>query len=125
MSITSVKLFSIPVSNQDQAREFYVDKVGFELKNDRLMDPQRRWIEVGPKGAKTSITLVTWFGDMTAGSVKGVVLQSDDLEEDVSMLRQKGIQFEGETQYKTEGLFVTFKDPDGNGLILQQPAFFA
>ena len=91
MGITAVQLFSLPVADQDRARDFYVDVLGFELVADTAMGPGMRWVQVRPPGATTSITLVTWFDTMPAGAAKGTVLETDDLDGDVARLRGLGV----------------------------------
>ena len=44
MTINKVQLFSVPVSDQDRARDFYVDVLGFELLADTEMGPDMRWL---------------------------------------------------------------------------------
>jgi predicted enzyme related to lactoylglutathione lyase len=125
MAITNVQLFSLPVSDQDRARDFYVDVLGLDLLNDEPMGPDMRWVRVAPKGGRTSITLVTWFESMPAGSVKGTVLETDDLDADVAAITARGVRIDGGIQDQPWGRFVTFDDPDGNGIVLQEtvPAF--
>jgi catechol 2,3-dioxygenase-like lactoylglutathione lyase family enzyme len=120
MAITKLQLFSIPVSDQNRSRDFYVDTLGFELVADTDMGPTQRWVQVSPPGAETSITLVTRFDTMKPGSSKGSVIETDDLDHDVRRLRERGVEIEGDIQEAPWGRFVTFDDPDGNGLILQQ-----
>jgi catechol 2,3-dioxygenase-like lactoylglutathione lyase family enzyme len=120
MAITAVQLFSLPVTDQDRARGFYVDVLGFELVNDSEMGPGMRWVQVRPPGAATSVTLVTWFPTMAPGSSKGTVLGTDDLDGELARLRGLGVVIEGDIQEAPWGKFVTFDDPDGNGIILQQ-----
>jgi catechol 2,3-dioxygenase-like lactoylglutathione lyase family enzyme len=122
MSISQVQLFSLPVTDQDRARDFYVDTLGFELVADTAMGPDQRWVQVRPPGPGTSITLVTWFPTMPAGSVKGTVLETDDLDGDVAALRSRGVVIDAGIQEAPWGRFVTFDDPDGNGLVLQATA---
>ena len=107
---------------QDRARDFYVDVLGFDLVRDNPTGPDARWVQVAPKGAQTSITLVTWFPTMPAGSVKGTVLETDDLDGDVAHLTAKGVVIEGGIKEQPWGRFVTFDDPDGNGIVLQETA---
>jgi catechol 2,3-dioxygenase-like lactoylglutathione lyase family enzyme len=116
--ITQVQLFSVPVRDQDRARDFYVDVLGFEVIREAAMGPEQRWAQLAPKGGQTSITLVTWFPSMPAGSVKGTVLETDDLDGDVAALRAKGVPIGG-IHEQPWGRFVTFDDPDGNGIVLQ------
>lgn len=61
---------------------------------------------------------MTWFDTMPPGSLKGLVLESDDLDGDVARLRSHGVS-PSEVQQAPWGRFVTFDDPDGNGIILQ------
>ena len=122
MTITNVQLISLPVTDQERARHFYVDVLGFDLVRDNPMGPGQRWVEVGPKGAQTSITLVTWFPTMEPGSVKGLVLETDDLDADVAALTARGLSIPDGVQQQPWGRFVTFDDPDGNGIVLQATA---
>jgi len=120
MAITHLQLISLPVADQDRSREFYVDVLGFDLVRDNPMGPGQRWVQVAPTGAQTSITLVTWFPTMPPGSAKGIVLETDDLDGDVAALSAGGVTIEGGIQEQPWGRFVTFDDPDGNGIVLQE-----
>ena len=122
MAITQIQLLSLPVADQDRAKAFYVDTLGFELIADNPMPPSGRWVQVAPEHAATSITLVTWFETMPPGSSKGLVLESDDLAGDVKALTERGVKIEGGIQRAPWGDFVTFDDPDGNGIVLQATA---
>ena len=119
MAITHIALISLPVADQDRALAFYCDILGFDLVRDNTMGPGNRWVQVAPKGAQTAITLVTWFPTMIAGSVKGTVYETDDIDADVADLLAKGVVIEGGIQEQPWGRFVTFDDPDGNGIVLQ------
>ena len=122
MSITQIQILSLPVTDQDRSRDFYVGTLGFELVADTPMGPGQRWVQVRAPGASTSITLVTWFPTMPAGAVKGTVLETDELDGDVTALRSRGVVIDAGIQEAPWGRFVTFDDPDGNGLILQATA---
>ena len=119
MTVSHVQLVSIPVTDQDRARDFYVDVLGLTLLEDASMGPSMRWVRVAPRGAQTSMTLVTWFDSMPAGSLRGLVLETDDLEGDAERLRANGVAIEGGVQEAPWGRYVQLTDPDGNGLILQ------
>ena len=122
MGITGVQVLSLPVRDQDLAKAFYVDVLGFELVSDASMGSGMRWVQVRPTGAATSITLVTWFDSMAPGSTKGTVLESDDLDGDLIRLRGSGVEIPGGVETAPWGRYVTFDDPDGNGLVLQETA---
>ena len=119
MSITRVHLFSVPVSDQDRARDFYVSVLGMELVRDMPMGPGQRWVQVRPNGAETSITLVTWFESMPAGSLTGVVLETDDLEAEIARLEALGVDMDAPVRNQAWGSSVVIRDPDGNRLVIQ------
>src|SRR5262245_40610875 len=82
MTVQDVIVVSVPVSDQQRAKDFYVDTLGFEVVRDDSSVPGMRWLQVAPKGGTTALTLVTWFESMPAGSTRGLVLQSDDVHAD-------------------------------------------
>jgi catechol 2,3-dioxygenase-like lactoylglutathione lyase family enzyme len=48
MAVQRVRVVSVPVSDQDRAKEFYVEKLGFELIRDDDSVPGLRWVQVTP-----------------------------------------------------------------------------
>src|SRR6266542_1301289 len=120
MAIRDVTVVSVPVADQELAKTFYVETLGFELIED-ISTPGFRRIQVAPKGASTSLALVDWFESMPAGSLNGVVLMSSDLRSDYEELVAKGVRFDGPPEPQSYvALETTLRDPDGNALILQQ-----
>lgn len=120
MAVKDVTVVSVPVSDQERAKEFYVGKLGCELTRDDDSVPGIRWVQVTPLGGTTSLTLVTWFETMPPGSVQGLVLVSDDLERDCDELLANGVEFESPLQQQPWGVEAVIRDPDGNRLVLQQ-----
>jgi catechol 2,3-dioxygenase-like lactoylglutathione lyase family enzyme len=121
MKINRISVVSIPVSDQQAARAFYTEKLGFETIADNPMGPNQRWVQLGLPGAETSITLVTWFPNMPPGCAQGLVLATDDIAGTHASLQAQGVTISAiETQ--PWGQFATFTDPDGNGWVLQQQA---
>lgn len=119
MAMKAIQLFSIPVSDPERAKAFYVDTLGWELVRDDAMGPDQRWVQVRPRGGDTSVTLVTWFESMPAGSMRGVVIETDDLEADQAALLAGGVRVDAAIEEAPWGRWVTFDDPDGNGFVLQ------
>lgn len=76
------------------------------------------WVQVGPAGREVSLTLVSWFPDMTPGSMQGLVLECDDLQATYDQLKSKGVPFDGPPAQTPWGVFATLRDPDGNSLVL-------
>jgi catechol 2,3-dioxygenase-like lactoylglutathione lyase family enzyme len=118
VALTDLAIVSVPVSDQDRALEFYVDVLGLEVIDDSPMGPTMRWLRVGPRLAQTSLTLVTWFPSMPPGSLKGILFNTDNLDDDVERFRAAGVVV-SEVQEEAWGRYVTFDDPDGNGIIVR------
>src|SRR5439155_2374985 len=81
------------------------------------MGPDQRWVQVAPKGGQTALTLVTWFATMPPGSLRGLVLQTPDVDAETERLRAAGVDITGPVDEEW-GRYATFDDPDGNGLVL-------
>jgi catechol 2,3-dioxygenase-like lactoylglutathione lyase family enzyme len=119
VTVTRIQLVSVPVSDQERAKAFYTETLGFDLVADNPFGDQR-WVQVAPKGAETGVTLVTWFETMPPGSTKGLVLETDDVDASYQELSARGVRFNGPVEEQFWGRFATFDDPDGNGWVLQQ-----
>jgi len=120
MAVKDVVVVSVPVSDPERAKTFYVDQLGLELRRDDSSVPGMRWIQVAPAGSSTSLTLVTWFETMAPGSLRGLVLTSSDLQGDYGALTARGVEFEGPPQRQPWAMEAVLHDPDGNGIVLQQ-----
>lgn len=106
-------MVSIPVSEQDRSRAFYIDIMGFELIRDEPMGPDSRWIQLQPPGGGASITLVNWFDAMPPGSQQGLMLNVPDINAERKRLDALGIAV---TDIRSEawGRYTMVSDPDGN-----------
>jgi predicted enzyme related to lactoylglutathione lyase len=119
MSIISFEIVSVPVSDQEKSKKFYLDVVGFDLIREEPMGPGMKWIQLAPKGCATTIALVNWFDTMRPGGLQGVMLNVTDIEQDHATLTARGLKL-SDIKQEPWGRFVTFSDPDGNGWILRQ-----
>src|SRR5271169_4111786 len=120
MTISSFEILSVPVSDQERAKKFYRDILGFDLLREEAMGPDAKWIQLAPKGCSTTIALVGWFETMRPGGLQGVMLNVTDIDRDHKLMSDRGLALT-EIQQQPWGRFAMFKDPDGNGWILRQP----
>ncbi len=111
----AIEIISIPVTDQQAAKAFYL-KIGFEILVEANFEKQT-WIQMAFPGSPVSITLVNWFPEMPAGSVRGLVIKTDDLDKDIADLKAKGLEV-GNVDTTPWGRFATVKDLDGNALSL-------
>jgi catechol 2,3-dioxygenase-like lactoylglutathione lyase family enzyme len=122
MAISDIEVLSVPVSDQDLAKKFYTETLGFTAEMDSgFAGGSMRWVMLRPPGGGTAITLVTWFDTMPAGSQRGTVLGCDDIEQTAAELRGRGVTFnEDDIQEAPWGRYLTLDDPDGNSWVVQQ-----
>lgn len=120
MNLRNLRLVSVPVSDPDRAKAFYTETLGLDLIAEEQMPAGTRWVEVGPPGAETSISLVTWLESMQPGSLRGLIFLTDDIESDHEELSRRGVEFLGPIEEQHWGKYVQFWDQDGNVLVLQE-----
>jgi catechol 2,3-dioxygenase-like lactoylglutathione lyase family enzyme len=113
-----VESVSVPVSDQDQAKEFYVDTLGFDLLVDDTWREGMRWSEVTPECSTTSLMLVTWQAGMLPGMYRVIVLSTDDIQAIYEELVAKGVDFELPPTQTPRGKQAMLRDPFGNPLML-------
>ncbi len=119
MLVQRVQIVSVPSSDQDRSMAFYKDALGFEVINDAPMGPTMRWLQMAVPGTTFSITFTTWF-DNAPGSLQGFMLNVDDVEAFAAHLHSLGFLESTEVSQQPWGRYVTVRDPDGNGIIIQQ-----
>lgn len=113
-----IELIAVPVSDIDLAKEFYVEKLGFNADFDVTVDESTRFVQLTPPGSACSIVLDTNFTRMPAGSLEGIQVVVPDADEALAKLRAAGVEARGVVE-QPWGRFVFFSDPDGNGWTLQ------
>ena len=114
-----LELVNVPVSDVDRAKEFYVDKVGFDLDHDHTVNDQIRFVQLTPPGSACSIAIGKGLGsDAQPGSVKGLQLVVPDIQAARAELVGRGVEV-SEVQEFPWGHFVFFNDPDGNAWAVQ------
>jgi catechol 2,3-dioxygenase-like lactoylglutathione lyase family enzyme len=114
-----LELVAIPVSDVDRAKDFYVEKAGFNADHDHTVSDEIRFVQLTPPGSACSIALGKGVTDAEPGSVKGMQLVVDDIEAARAELSGRGVEV-GEVQDFPWGRFVFFEDPDGNAWAVQE-----
>jgi catechol 2,3-dioxygenase-like lactoylglutathione lyase family enzyme len=124
------------VTNQDQAKDFYVNKLGFELRTDHTMDGGFRWLTVGPTSqpdleiilmepkagpmfdeeATAAVRLLLKKGVLGAGA-----FNVDNCKQTYEELKAKGVQFKGAPQERFYGTEAIMQDGQGNWFSMTEP----
>ena len=123
INITGLITVGVPVSNQDRAVAFYIDTLGFEKRRDAPFGDER-WIEVVPRESATSIALIPASDGQSVGIDTGIRMATTDAEAVHEALLAAGV--DADSDIMRMGDFVppmfTFRDPDGNRLVVVQQA---
>jgi predicted enzyme related to lactoylglutathione lyase len=114
-----LELISVPVSDVDRAKAFYVDQVGFNADHDHQVSDEMRFVQLTPTGSACSISIGTGLTDATPGSLQGLQIVVDDIERAHRELGERGVEVSEISDFPW-GRFVFFSDPDGNRWALQQ-----
>ena len=110
------------VKEYDEAIRFFTEKMGFTLREDSSMGPQKRWVLVAPPGpAGTSLLLARasteeqarLVGNQSAGRVF-LFLRTDDFRRDYEGMRARGVTFLEEPRKEAYGTVAVFQDLYGN-----------
>lgn len=115
--INGITTVAVPVADQERALRFYVGTLGFEKRRDAAFGSGTRWLEVAPPGAATTVALVAG----QAGVDTGIRLTTSDADADHEALRAAGADVDAEVlHWQGAPPMFTFRDPDGNRLVLVQ-----
>jgi len=125
------------VNDQDEALEFYTEKLGMEVRTDVTLAEMGnfRWLTVGPAGQPDmAIVLMAIPGPpvmdaesaeqirslMAKGFAGTVFLTTDDCQASYEELRARGVEFVEEPVERPYGIDSGFRDPSGNSIRLTQ-----
>jgi catechol 2,3-dioxygenase-like lactoylglutathione lyase family enzyme len=124
------------VLDQDSAKAFYTEKLGFEVKNDLSTDDGFRWITVHAPDQPEVLFVLGEAGppmisaeqapklrELIALGAFGVgVLRTDDCRATYEDLAGKGVEFIEEPQPRPYGVEAVLRDDSGNWFALTEPA---
>lgn len=118
-----VKMTVISVENYDRAKEFYTQKLGFEVVTDANFGEESRWIELKTPNGETRVALFTPPGQQfSANSCSNIIFGCDDVDEKYQELRQRGVEFTQAPKKESWGTSSLFKDSEGNIFCLSSEA---
>ena len=136
--ITNVSLMTLYVTDQDAARDFYVDKLGFEPRTDVSMGDGFRWVTIGhPTQPELEITLMVPGPPLdpemaeavnralAKGSMGGFGLSTDDCQKTYEELSAQGVEFPQPPAKRPYGVEAVMRDNSGNWLVLVEPSEYS
>ena len=119
-----IEVVPIPVSDVDAAKAFYTGRVGFTLDHDVRPNDHMRVVQMTPPGSACSVVIGEGLPLGEPGSVKGVQLVVEDIDEVRRVLGGRGVPISEVQQLGPEGprgsRFAFFDDLDGNMWSIQE-----
>ena len=129
-----LELVVLPVSDVDRAKEFYAQKLGFNVDVDHQAGESFRVVQLTPPGSACSVTIGTGLGQTAPpGTYQGLHLVVTDIEAARALLVEHGVDVSEPFHYGPDGqapglhperarygTYMSFSDPDGNGWLIQE-----
>jgi catechol 2,3-dioxygenase-like lactoylglutathione lyase family enzyme len=128
-----LELVLVPVTDVDRAKEFYVQKCGFNLDVDHRPNEEFRVVQITPPGSACSLTIGVGVTDAAPGSYRGTHLIVTDIEAARAELVGRGVAVSeirhmtpdgwrpgADPEHRDYNSFADFSDPDGNTWLLQE-----
>lgn len=117
----SLSKIALLVSDYDEALDYYVGTLGFELVEDTDMGGAKRWVVVRPPGSACALLLAraknddqrAAIGNQTGGRVF-LFLDTQDFDGDYERYSSMGVDFIEEPREEDYGKVVVFRDLYGN-----------
>lgn len=134
----TLEVITVPLTDLDRSKRFYEEGCGFKVDLDSEVAPGIRIIQLTPPGSRCSIVMAGGLPEhpdqptMTPGSLQGLQLCVTDIAAaraaftersvDVSPIQHVGASgaWEDGPGEETWNSFMFFKDPDGNGWVIQK-----
>jgi catechol 2,3-dioxygenase-like lactoylglutathione lyase family enzyme len=129
-----LELVSVIVEDYDEAIDFFVRRLGFELVEDSPATTthggrSKRWVVVRPPGAGTGLLLARADGDRQRAAVGaqfagrvGLFLRVDDFDAAYERMTAAGVEFLSTPRVEPYGRVAVFADVAGNRWDLLGPA---
>jgi catechol 2,3-dioxygenase-like lactoylglutathione lyase family enzyme len=132
--ITHLGVAGVFVTDYDEAKEFFIDKLGFELRHDLTMENGYRWLTVGPPASPGFQLAISVPGPPThdeetaamlsallaKGALSAGAWHTDDCRKTFAEYSARGVEFLQEPVDRPYGVEAVFRDPFGNWYSLNE-----
>ncbi|MGG7177109.1 VOC family protein [Clostridium paraputrificum] len=123
--INKIGKITIYVKDQEEAKKFWTEKIGFVIKLEQEMGPGMKWLEVGPSEDEFTTFILYNKSMMEAQNPSAnvghpsVLLSTTDIDKAYGEMRDNGVEL-GKLMEMPYGKMFSFKDQDGNDYILRE-----
>jgi len=122
--INKIGKVTVYVQDQEAAKDFWINKVGFVLKHEMPMGPDAKWIEVGP--SESEFTTLVLYSKSSMEQFKpekvshpSVLFSTNDIESAYKQMQENGVKVD-EMLRMPFGTMFSFYDQDGNDYLLRE-----
>ena len=121
----SVKQLIVPVDDQERAKTFWVEQMGFEITSDETFGDER-WIEVSQPGQSLVLVLSLRTPHEPRREApdhlphSNIFFTCDDVEKTYKELSERGVKFPVQPEKQQFGWWSMFEDQEGTRYALGQ-----
>jgi catechol 2,3-dioxygenase-like lactoylglutathione lyase family enzyme len=125
------------VHDQDEAKAFYTEKLGMEVREDVTLDDfgGYRWLTVGPPGQADVKIILSRPGPpavdegtaeqllslVAKGALGPGILHSEDCRKTCKEIEARGVELSQQPEERFYGIDASVRDPSGNQWRIVQP----
>src|SRR5262245_28505552 len=138
--IDAISHIGVWVDDQEEAKAFYTEKLGFEVRQDSTLDEfgGYRWLTVGPPDQPDVNIILSTPGppaidDESAKQLKELlakgamgpgILRTEDCRKTCKELEERGVEIVQQPNERFYGIDAAIRDPAGNEWRVVQPIEF-
>jgi len=125
------------VDDQDEAKDFYTEKLGFEVREDATLEEFNgyRWLTVGPPG-QPDVNIILSLPQpppidaesaeqvkalLAKGAMGPGILRTSDCRKTIKELEERGVEVIQQPDERFYGIDAAIRDPSGNEWRVSQP----
>lgn len=123
--INKISKITIYVNNQEEAKQFWTEKLNFVVKLEQTMGPNMKWLEVAPTDRESTTFVLYDKKTMKSQNPEtnvghpSILLSTNNIETSYVQMKEKGVEV-GELMKMPYGSMFTFYDQDQNQYILRE-----
>jgi lactoylglutathione lyase len=122
--INKIGKITVYVQDQEQAKDFWLNKMGFVLKLEQPMGPNMTWLEVGPSEDEFTTLVLYSKAAMeqhkpSAVAHPSILFSTSDIETAYQKMKENGVEVD-DMMRMPFGTMFNFRDQDGNEYLLRE-----
>lgn len=123
--VNKIAKITLYVNNQEEAKNFWIEKMNFVVKLEQQMGPNMKWLEVGPSENEFTTFILYDKNAMKAQKPESnvehpsILLSTTDIDGTFNELKSNGVEVEDIMKMPYGSMF-SFKDQDGNAYLIRE-----